>query len=250
MTPRFIIIGVQRGGTTSLYNYLSGHPAIRPASVKEVHFFDLHFENGPDWYRAQFPEDAPGNRSAIAGEASPYYIYHPLAPRRIAALLPEVKLLVLLRNPIDRAYSQYNHVLRRGLELLSFEQALAGETERLAGETERIINQPGYQSVNHQRLSYRSRGLYADQLEAWFQLFPREQFWIESSELLFQNPGLVLSRALSFLGLPEWAPAEYLVFNEGRYPPMEAATRAQLADYFAPHNRQLYQLLGRDFEWA
>jgi hypothetical protein len=249
--PDFLIIGAQRSGTTSLYNYLVDHPAIAPASEKELHFFDLHFGRGLAWYRSQFPpRPAPGRLRWMTGEATPYYVFHPLAPQRIAALLPHVKLILLLRNPIDRAYSHYNSAVKRGIETLSFEDALAQETQRLRGEADRICREPGYISFSHQRLSYLARGTYADQLAVWLRLYPRSQFLIEASETFSRDPSAVLSSTLQFLGLPLWEPQEYRKFNEGSYPPMDTATRRRLRDYFEPQNERLYESLGVSFQWA
>jgi hypothetical protein len=186
-----LIIGAQRAGTTSLYNYLTAHPEIAPAATKEVHFFDVHYSKGPAWYEAQFAGRA---ESQITGEASPYYLFHPLAAVRAAALLPEAKLIVLLRNPVDRALSQHQHETRRGKETLSLEQALAVEDSRLAGEAERIVREPGYRSTAHQWYSYRARGCYMDQIENWLRCFRREQLLILLSEQFYADPSTELRR--------------------------------------------------------
>src|SRR5579885_2674785 len=129
LLPDFIIIGTQRGGTTSLYAYLGQHPQIAPAVIKEVHFFDNNYERGVGWYRTQFPflieksiAKNIGQQNFITGEASPYYLFHPHVPERAAKVVPGAKLIVLLRNPIDRAYSHYYHEVELGHEKLSFEQ--------------------------------------------------------------------------------------------------------------------------------
>ncbi len=103
--PDFIILGAQRAGTSSLYYYLSQHPQILPAVRKELHFFDDHYRRGLGWYRSQFP--TRGARGTITGEATPYYLSHPHAPARIQRLLPQARLIVLLRNPVERAISHY-----------------------------------------------------------------------------------------------------------------------------------------------
>src|SRR5437588_2037479 len=146
LLPDFLIIGGQRCGTTSLYYYLINYPGISPACTKEVHFFDVNFEKGPGWYRAQFPTvigksyaKYARKHSLITGEASPYYLFHPHAPRRISALIPKVKLIALLRNPVDRAFSQHWLEVQSGYETLSFKEAIESEQERLAGEWEKML---------------------------------------------------------------------------------------------------------------
>ena len=157
MMPDFIIIGTQKGGTTSLYRYLIDHPNIAPIYIKEPHYFDIHFHKGIGWYRSHFPTAVEKyyarhveKHDLITGEASPYYLFHPRAPQRVAKTLPKAKLIILLRNPVDRAYSQYQHQLRQpGVEPLSFEEAIAYEEKRLAGEEEKILRDEKYDSFNH-----------------------------------------------------------------------------------------------------
>ncbi|MDX1421029.1 MAG: sulfotransferase domain-containing protein [Rubricoccaceae bacterium] len=163
--PHFLIIGTQKGGTTTLYDDLARHPHVLPAYEKEVHYFDHHHHRGRAWYRRHFPlRSALDRAAALTGEASPSYLYHPLAPGRIAEALPGVKMVALLREPVGRAVSQYWHMVRAGKEALPMAEAFAAETERLAGEHARILRgEPSDRRVYFTQ-SYRHRGLYADQL--------------------------------------------------------------------------------------
>lgn len=251
MLPEFLIIGSQRAGTTSLYNYLAGHPNIRRAIVKEVHFFDNHFQKGFEWYRGHFPVQAPANgeRRTITGEATPYYIFHPHAAQRIAALFPSVKIIVLLRNPVDRAYSHYQHEVKLGYETLSFEEAVDQENTRLAGELDRFSADESYRSFKHQHFSYLSRGIYVDQLKHWLKFFPRDQFLVIKSEDLFQSRQEIFSQVLEFLDLPAWSLPKTRVHNQLQYQEMSASTRERFGAYFEPYNQELYSFLERDFGW-
>lgn len=260
LLPDFIIIGVQKGGTTSLYRYLIEHPAIAPIYVKEPHFFDIYYHKGMGWYRAHFPmltekyaAQVVRKQQLLTGEASPYYLLHPLAAKRVATTLPRVKLIVLLRNPVDRAYSQYQHQRRQpGVEPLSFEEAIERETERLAGEEEKMLQNERYASFNHRHYSYLARGTYIEQLPRWMKMFPREQFLILKSEDLFSNPAATVTQTLEFLNIPiskEQQEKVYKPFNEARYESMAPETRAKLVEYFKPLNARLYEFLGRDFGW-
>ena len=235
--PNFLIVGAQRCGTSSLYAYLAQHPQVAPAARKEVHYFDLNYQKGIDWYRAQFPE------RSFTGEASPYYLFHPLAAERAAEAVPEAKIIAILRNPVDRAYSHYHHEVRKGREDLSFEEALEAEEERLAGERERLIAVPAYRSQTHQSYSYKARGEYADQLEVWLEHFPRERMLILESERLFEDPAAEYPRALEFLELPLVEPAEYRQWNAGSYDARVPETPRRLERYFEPHMRRLRVLL-------
>src|SRR5581483_1266720 len=249
--PDFLIIGAQKAGTTSLFHYLGNHPAIIPALEKEPHFFDYNYARGAGWYRAHFPtvwERARG-KFRLTGEATPFYLFHPHAPGRAAQLVPHAKLIVLLRNPVERAYSQYHHQVRFGLEELSFEQAIEQEAARLVGEFEKIVADRDYYSFNYQNYSYLAHGMYADQLTRWFKQFPREQFLILHSQNFYQDPAREFQRVLNFLDLPAWEPPEFPKENEGEYAPMSPDTRAELVEFFAPHNARLYELLNVDYGW-
>lgn len=254
--PDFLILGTQRGGTASLYFNLIRHPSVGPALRKEVNFFDTRFWRGPDWYRGFFPtrasmdERAARTGAARSGEATPYYLFHPAVPARVRSALPDARLIVLLRNPADRAYSHYRREVAKGRETLTFEQALAREDERLAGEAERLTADPRYHSVAFQRFSYRARGVYVEQLRAWMREFPRRQFLILESEELFADPTQALADVAAFLGLPPWRPERAGRHNQLRYDALDPSLRAELDAFYAPFNAQLDALLGRTFSWS
>ncbi|WP_413275998.1 sulfotransferase family protein [Floridanema evergladense] len=244
--PNFIIIGAQKCGTTSLYQYLIEHPQIVPGSQKEVHFFDLNFAKGLDWYRQQFK---PLSQGLITGEASPYYIFHPLVAQRVYELFPQVKLIALLRNPVERAISHYYHEVRLGFEKLGLEDAIAQESARLKGETAKMVADETYYSYNHQHYTYLSRGIYVEQLKHWMQFFPKEQFLVLPSEKLYNQPNTTLNQVLEFLQLPSYQLTKYDKYNSGEYPAVTQEIRQQLQAYFQPYNQQLEEFLGGKFDW-
>ena len=248
--PDFLIIGTQRGGTTSFYEYLCRHPLVAPATEKEIHYFDFQSARGPAWYRAHFPWRWPARR--ITGEASPFYLFHPGVPARVRALLPGVRLLVLLRDPVERAHSHFRLQRRARIEpLASFEEALDAELFRLAGEPEKMARGDDYYSYNYQHYSYLARGHYAPQLARWLQYVSREQLLVLSSEAFYAQPEAAFDRACRFLGLPA-APEARLNpprLNHQPGEPMLPATRARLQSHFAPHNAELARLLGESFDW-
>ena len=211
--PDFVVVGAKRGGTTSLYNYLLEHHSISPLfpgrqQIKGPHYFDSNFSRGPRWYRSHFPV-LVGDRQlarlsrqpALTGEASPYYLFHPLAAQRMAAAYPAVRIIMLLRDPAERAYSHYKERTRNDGETLSFEAALDAEPGRLNGEEQRILADPGYLSVDHEDHSYVAQGRYLDMLPRWFSLFPREQFYIGVSEDFYADPARVVNDVWAWLGL-------------------------------------------------
>lgn len=248
--PDFIIAGVQKGGTSSLFNYLTQHPDIIPGYKKEVKFFDGNFHKGINWYRFNFPLIAQMDKvEQQTGEASPSYVFHPLVPQRIKEYLPKIKLILLLRNPVDRAYSHYQGNLRKGHENKSFEEAIELEQSRLDGEKEAIIADQHYPMYNYLVYSYLARGVYIDQIQNWLQSFPLEQILIIKSEDLFSNPQRVYSQVLHFLELPDWKLNNFEIVNYGRYQDMATETEIKLRQYFYPYNQELYRHLGKNFGW-
>ena len=245
--PSFLIIGAAKGGTTSLHEYLGEHPAVSPPLTKEIHYFDFSYKRGEGWYRAHF--DSPRQVGEISGESTPYYLFHPAVPERVARNLPRARLIAILRNPIDRAFSQHNHERASGYERLSFEQAIAAEPDRLRGEEERLLSEPSYRSFAHQHHSYLARGRYAEQLERWFGHCARERFLVLSAEELFEDPAATLTATQRFLGLDPDLPDDLRPRNARSYAPIPEQVRAQLRTELEPHNRRLYELLGRDFGW-
>jgi Sulfotransferase domain len=243
--PNFLILGAQKAGTTALYAYLRWHPQVTGPSFKEVSFFDRHYARGERWYRAHFP----ARRRAAIGEASPSYLFHPLAPERVAALLPDARLIALLRNPVHRAFSHYQHELALGREPLSFEDALGAEDERLRGEVERLSSDPAYFSHAWWNYTYLARGRYAEQLERWYGAFPRERLLVLFTEELAQDPGGTYRSVLEFLGLEARELPSYPRIFEREYEQMHPETRAQLEQSFAEPNRRLAALLGRTLPW-
>jgi len=248
--PEFLILGAQKGGTTFFYDLLCRHPEVEPASVKEVHYFDFHSGESEGWYRSHFPALGPEDgRRMITGEGSPYYLFHPAAPERAARVLPQVRLIALLRNPVDRAYSHYHHSIRRGRESLGFEEALEVEALRLRGEAEKILEDERYDSFNHQWFSYLRRGIYVDQILAWLDFFPEDRMLVIKSEDFFADAAKTMDLACDFLGLTGWEPDIERPRSKKDYGPMSHATRKRLEDYFEPHNRRLYEHLGVDLGW-
>jgi Sulfotransferase domain len=249
--PSALIIGAQKGGTTSLFSYLLEHPRVLPPLTKEVHYFDFNYARGLRWYRGNFPYAHRLRGGSLTLEGSPYYLVHPLVPARVAQLLPGIKLIAVLRNPVDRALSHYQHEVRGGRESLSFDEALDRESERLAGEEARLEQDPDYYSYNHHRYSYVRRGLYLEQLRRWARYFPRSQMLVLQSERLFRDPAGTTALVQEFLGLEPHPLHVERPFRQREYDrKLPGGRRAQLAAFFEPHNRELFQWLGQEFDWA
>ncbi|NJD31329.1 MAG: sulfotransferase domain-containing protein, partial [Gammaproteobacteria bacterium] len=177
------------------------------------------------------------------------YLFHPAVPRRLHDLLPDAKLVVLLRDPVRRAYSHYWHERAKGREKLEFEDAIAAEPERIASADAKLADGSLDRSADHQHFSYLARGRYAEQLERWLALYPRDRFRVVRFEDLVEDPLARLNETLAFLGLPAATKVDLEPRNTRRYPAMKAATAERLREHFAPHNRRLEQLLGVPFGW-
>lgn len=257
LLPDFVIIGAAKAGTTSLYAWLCEHPLVAPASLKEVHYFDYNYYRGPDWYRKHFPLErersefaARHGRPFLTGEASPPYLSHEWAPQRMARLLPQAKLLVTLRDPVDRAYSQFQMSRREGEEPLeAFLDAVEAEESRLAEEIAHVRRDRSYNSWPIGCWGYLLRSRYAEGLERWLALYPREQLHVLTLEQLSADPHGTMDRVHEFLGLPEHRNPELKPLFKARYDSIPAEARARLREYFRPHNERLYELIGTDLGW-
>lgn len=246
LDPSFLVLGEMKCGTSSLYAYLSRHPQIRHPYFKEPYFFSTRYDRGINWYRSNFPLAIGGG---VTFESSVYYLAHPLARERIREHYPEAKLVVMVRDPIARTQSHWNHSHSKGRDPLPFPEALDAEPARLAGEVERLAADPSYVSYAHIHHAYASRSRYADALRPWMETVPPEQLHVIASEDLFQRPHETLDELQRFLGLSVEDLSPYEVVNSRTYERMDPVTRERLAREFEQPNRELYELLGRDLGW-
>lgn len=245
--PDFLIIGAQKGGTTSLYRYLCAHPQVAPAAKKEIRFFDLNFRRGADWYRAHFPprwrmrlDRLAQRRRIVTGEATPTYLFVQKAAERVHGLIPDVRLIALLRDPVARAYSHYHHVVRKGLESRSFADAVEAEIEGI---------DRGDRRAKH---PYVARGLYLPQLERWWTRFPAEQLRIVAAEDLYSEADRVVREVCEFLAIRPPPPrgGERRAHNRHEYERADADTWERLTEYYRRANLALFERLGREFPWT
>ncbi|MBW8812017.1 MAG: sulfotransferase domain-containing protein [Caulobacterales bacterium] len=189
----FLIAGVQKGGTTALFDYLGDYPDLALSDAKELHFFDDEARDwaAPDYgaYHARFPD--PAGRPC--GEATPIYSYWPASLERICAYSPAMRLILVLRDPVQRAWSHWRMEYARGAETRPFAWCVREGRQRL------------FQAEpwgHHREFSYVERGFYAEQVERIFGLFPRSQVLITTSDSLRSDPGGTLGQVRAFLGLP------------------------------------------------
>ncbi len=259
MLPSFFVIGVQKGGTTALTQYLTQHPNVIQPQRKDIYFFNNaeNFAHGAEWYQAHFAhrlykrwyELSHTVRDTITFDGTPNYFAAPGAAERLHRFFPDTKLILLLRHPAERAWSNYRMNKRHGFEPLSFEDALAAETERIAAE-DAFAAKNNTHSFVRQRLAYRTNGIYAGFLQEWLKYFDRSQLLITTTEEMQQNTASVYNAVTDFVGLPRFSGVNFARFNEGgEKEKMASATREELNAFFAPHNRTLEEMLGRPLNW-
>ena len=249
MTPGYLVVGTKRGGSTSIAQWISQHPEVAPCrTAKGTHYFDVNFQRGWSWYLSAF--EAPSDRWRITGEASPYYMFHPLAVERIAAALPEAKLIVSLREPVARAWSHHQYEVQQGFEDRPFAEAIALEADRLRGEEDRMRSDPRYESYAHRHHTYLQRGHYAEQLERIYACFPPEQVLVMRSESMFTDPQGELAKVWRHLGLTPVV-LDGLERFKATHAPLDIPPELhqRLTDYYRPWNEKLAQLPGVTFTW-
>jgi len=257
LSPSFILAGGQRCGTTSLFRALLDHPAIvGPVHHKGVNYFDVNYERGWEWYQGHFPirllaklrrGDLKQNPAAF--DASGYYLYHPHAAQRLALDLPEARVLVMLRDPVERAFSAYKHEYARGFETETFQRALALEDERVEPELERMHADPGYYSASHRHHSYRRRGQYAEQIARFTDALGKDRVLIIESTDFFEHPEREYPRIIEFLGLAPHIPRRFETWNARPGSPLSTLEHSRLSDRFAAHDEALAVQLGRRPSW-
>lgn len=255
--PDFIIGGAARSGTTSLFRWLAAHPDVSMPDEKEIRFFDSNFENGAAWYARQFPDSPVG----VVGEASPRYLAHPQAAHRIASLVPSTKMVFVLRDPVERAYSDYLMDRARGRGPRDFEEAL--DEPKLWAR-------------------YVGTGHYAEHLMRFYEALSPEQVEVVLFDDLVTRPTSTFLEVCRFLGITEEVngqvgrrvnpqvgfrslavrraaqgipgPAGRLLSRVntrrgGAYQPMGAHAETRLREHFGAHNGKLAELLGRPVPW-
>ena len=246
--PDIIVLGTKRGGSTSLAAYLYAHPQVLPPvparlAPKGVRAFDEHPDRGRWWYRSHFAtvfvRGSARRRRRFAAESTANYLFHAEQAARAATLAPQARAVVLLRDPVERAWSHWRERTRRGLETLSFEDALAAEDERLRS----------LPSAERANVAYRAQGRYADFLPSWQEAFG-DRLLVVFAEELFADPGATYARVVAFLGLEPFALASYEAWNRQPSPDrVDPETRASLAAFYAPFDARLADLLGRALPW-
>ena len=254
VSPNFFVIGGVRCGTTSLYHYLGQHNCIKQAAYDELGYFDDNFHLGLNWYRSLFPTKFMQKKieseykKFLTYDVTPFYIYNPLVVDRIFKFSPNAKIIAVLRNPIDRAYSNYNAKMQdEGDTKTTFEEIINPEIEIIEKNKKNMDDHAFLVDTFYELLL--ARGFYAKQLEYWFKKFPRKSILLISSENFANKTTETLSRIFDFLEIPNQEITDLTKQNTIAYPKMNNSTRDFLVDYFKPYNEKLFELLGERFDW-
>lgn len=241
--PDFIIAGASKCGTSSIYYYLSGHPQILLSHKKEIDFYWKNYHRGLDWYLAHFPT-LTDSSDFLTGEATPNYLRFPQVAQRIKDTFPDTKIIILLRNPADRAISWHYHRFNTGLTNQNLTTEIRQERARLTTISEREIIETGFYNPDNIISS-----LYFYKLRAWIEILGREKFLILKSEDFYDAPSQNMAQVFEFLGLPNHQLNQYPKVNPGSYNEVDSALRSRLREYFAPYNQKLESYLGMKFNW-
>ena len=270
--PSFFIIGAQKCGTTALFNYLSEHPDVVPGRTKEIHFFNrekLYRGYGINYYHSQFPLPFQLGKFGVTFDATPKYIHCPKCPKRIQKYNPKAKMILLLRNPVERAYSAWNMFRRYFEDRRS--PILPGWSIMNAPNQEgfrRLFNRreyPSFEEAIHEEIdnnlteqalpepSFVRRGFYAKQIERYFKYFHRGQIMIIDSQRLRNDTNGTLEDIAAFVNLRphDWSQGEKnRCVVAGVYTaPIDQDVKAYLSKFYRPYNERLYKLLSYDFGW-
>ena len=260
--PDWLVIGAQKSGTTSLYFYLMQHPqnCFALPDIKEPQFFNKHYNKGINYYRSHFPLRSLEFLRSLrlsqyqTREATPEYLFHHFSPARAYQLVPNAKLIVVLRNPVERAYSHWNMIRTKGqrVETLSFEDAVDAETERIQPEYEKMLADPINFSWSGplEWFSYVERGKYVDQIENWLKYFPKDQILILKSEDFLAEPQKNYFRVTQFLGLKPYEKIDFGTTQVGTYKSkMPSGVREKLVETFKPYNERLQKYVDWSIDW-
>ncbi|MEL4898189.1 sulfotransferase domain-containing protein [Crocosphaera sp. Alani8] len=251
--PDFLIIGVAKGGTTSLHKYINNHPKVIPSTVKEPGYFlnGKYPNHSIYWYKSHFPLSNFITRSnKLTGEGTPGYIHSKNAPNWIKSTMPQVKLIALLRNPVTRAYSHFSMKMqKKGMKKSELTPAFIKEVKREL-EILRIKQSPDepFNKIEPTGHFYLSGGIYVSSIKRWIDTFSRKQILILKSEDLFEKPEKTMQKVFNFLDLPDYK-GDYPVYNGGNYLKLDSKINQELSEFFKPYNESLSDYLEQDFNW-
>ena len=251
--PDFLVIGAKRCGTTSLYQHLPEHPCISKSPHDNMGFFNDNFHLGVNWYKSFFPTTFTRKKikskfgDFLAFDVTTKYMEEESTANNVYQTKPNMKIIIILRNPVDRAYSQYHLSVRQTAERRSFEDVVEENMNRLNKEShEHYEIKPKFSAKED---NYLKKGLYALQLRYWLKIFPRENILTVSTEEFESNQQIIYNKIFEFLNISKFEVKNTKKMQKGNYPPIKSETRNLLLDYFRQHNHELFELINMKFDW-
>lgn len=245
--PEFLIIGAQRAGTSSMFRYLGQHPQVRRPLRKEIDYFSANYGRPPSWYAAHFPLRV----AAQSFDCTPQYLVHPLAAGRCHALLPNAKLVVMVRDPVTRLVSQYSHMRRLGFENLTLREALTAEDERTASDLRAIEEDPGWNPRQFFRFGYLARSRYAEQMQRWLQFYPHTSIHVFDFDEFVGSPESEWTELVRFLELDPWAPDDFRNWSQPTVkPPTDPVLFHEIRTHLGEDIDRFKDLAGRPLSWV
>ena len=251
--PDFLVIGAKRCGTTSLFYHLPEHPCIPKSSHDNMGFFNDNYHLGVNWYKSFFPTIFTRNKikskfgNFLAFDVTTTYMEEESTANNVYQTKPNMKIIVILRNPVDRTYSHFLKNVREKVEKRNFESAVEENMGRMKKESyEQHETKPKFIVDEN---NYLKKGLYALQLRHWLKIFPRENILIVSTEEFESDQQAIYNKIFKFLNISQFKVKNTEKMEKGSYPPMKSETRNLLLDYFRSHNQELFELINMEFDW-
>lgn len=246
-TPDFLVIGGKRCGTTTLFEFLKQHPMISSSPFDHMGFFDDNYKLGMNYYKSFFPFKTKKNLQNLDYDVTTSYLTNHKVPERISRYLPHVKIIVILRNPTSRAWSDYNSTKVNLSNIASFEEIIDYEIEKLNNfkKTKFVKDSPKIQN----EFNFLEKGIYVDYLKTWFSYFPRENFLILSTEEFAKDENLIFQKIFNFLNIPNFEIKNLRRMSKGDYNEIELLIKSKLDIFFKSKNIELFELLKLKFDW-
>lgn len=247
--PDFIIIGSQKAASSSLHHYLSLHTNILTPPIKETQFFNMNYDRELNYYKSIFPVH---KRDKLVFESISDYLSHPLAPKLCHKFLPNIKIIVTLREPVSRAFSHFNFVKNYEGEPLdmSFEEAISLEEKRIESALNSIESNRYYSAAALSRYGYKRNGEYAKHIKNWLKYYPINQFKFVDFNNIKTDLNIVMTELSEFLNIPYEGVVIKKIQNKSRYNiKLNPNTKEKLTSYYSRQNKELFSIIGQNLYW-
>ncbi len=247
--PDFLVIGGKRCGTTTLFEFLRQHQMIAEPVIDHMGFFDDNYSIGINYYKSFFPIKTEETAKKLDYDVTTSYLTSPFVAERVAKEIPNVKIIVLLRNPTSRAWSDYNASQKKDASEEEFQTYIDDELQELeASDFEEKVSKNDY-NMSEPFSNFIKKGLYSVYLKKWLKLFPRKNFLFISTESFSNDENKVFKQIFDFLGLSNFEIHKLQRMSKGNYEKLNPKIKNKLDLFFAPHNDELFKLINEKYDW-